>query len=146
MHGQGSTEHRLYPWEEEVRLSPSLHSAISVYSFPDRSTHTTCHGQGAATHSSLASPHCPFFLCVLHVGDPQTIIWDTGVGILDSTKGYSCLMHIISFSSWKMSLDPHRGPELECLGGAEKRVKGLAPYDVFEEEGSVKGRLFQEVG
>lgn len=45
-----------------------------------------------------------------------------------------------------MSLDPHRGPELECLGGAEKRVKGLAPYDVFEEEGSVKGRLFQEVG
>lgn len=67
--------------------------------------------------------------------------------IIDGTKGYSCLVHIISFWSWKARLDPHSGPELECLGGAEKRGKGLAaPYDVFEEEGSVKGHLFQDVG
>lgn len=78
-----------------------------------------------------------------YVGDPRNVIWDTGVGILDGTKGYSCLVHIISFWSWKMCLDLHRGLELECLGGVEKRGKGLAaPYDVFEEEGSVKGRLF----
>lgn len=46
-----------------------------------------------------------------------------------------------------MCLDLHRGLELECRGGVEKRGKGLAaPYDVFEEEGSVKGHLFQDVG
>lgn len=99
------------------------------------------------THSSLASPHCPFFLCLPHVGDPRNVIWDTGMDIINGIKGHSCLVHIISFWSWKACLDPHSGLELECLGGVEKRREGLAAlYDVFEEEGSVKGRLFQDVG
>lgn len=71
----------------------------------------------------------------------------TGMGIIDGTKGYFCPVHIISFWSWKVCLDLHRGPELECLGGVEKRGKGPAsPYEAFEEGGSVKGRLFQDAG
>lgn len=70
-----------------------------------------------------------------------------GMAVIGGTKGYSCLMHIISFWSWKVCLDLRRGPELECGGGAEKRGKEMAsPYDVFEEGGSVEGHLFQAVG
>lgn len=67
------------------------------------------------------------------------------MGILDSTLLLSHEHHF--FLELKMCLDPDRGPELECLGGVEKRGKGLAaPSDVFEEEGSVKGHLFQDAG